>query len=390
MRALRGAEAALASPTVVAEVGIAGVGELANTVAAARMVLVPFLLTRALTAIVALLAVALFPSPTSCADVCHPSTNPLLNAATRWDSGAYLAIAHQGYGEVPANNAYFPLYPLLMRLVAALFGGSDDAYLAAGIVISNLALFVALVYLVRLVAIDHGASAAPRAALYLLVFPTSIFLSVVYAESLLLALSIGAVYHARRAEWLPAAALGVLAALAKPYFGAAIAIPIAVEAFVRSGPRAALAAAAPAVVAFIGWLAVLWRITGDPLAILTAEANWGLAPSLPLEAFADLFDPRVYGFPYIVLGTTLLIGLLVLLSWRVLRPSLASYATVAFLIAVGSGSLTSSPRYYLAVFPAFIVLAVVARGWLGRAYVAVGAGIGALFIGMYALWYWVA
>jgi hypothetical protein len=348
-------------------------------------------LTRAVTAIVALLAVALFSSPTTCADVCHPSTNPLLDAATRWDSGAYVAIAHQGYGEVPANNAYFPLYPLLMRLVAALFGGSDDAYLAAGIVISNLALFVALVYLVRLVAIDHQGTAAPgRAALYLLAFPTSVFLSVVYAESLLIAFSVGAVYHARRGEWLAAAALGMLAALAKPYFGAAIAVPIAIEAFQRSGPRAALAAAAPAAIAFIGWLAVLWRITGDPKAILTAEANWGLAPSLPFEAFADLFDPNVYGFPYIVLASTLLTGALVVLSWRVLRPSLAAYATVAFLIAVGSGSLTSSPRYFLAIFPAFIVLAVVARGWLGRAYVAVGAGIGMLFIGMYALWYWVA
>ena len=357
---------------------------------AARLVLAPFLLTRAVSAIVALLAVTLYASPTTCADVCHPSTNPLLDAATRWDSGAYLAIAHQGYGEVHANNAYFPLYPLLMRLVAAPLGGSDDAYLVAGIVISNLALLVALVYLVRLVAIDHEAATGSRTALYLLMFPTSVFLSVVYAESLLLALSIGAVYHARRGEWLPAAALGMLAAIAKPYFGAAIAIPIAIEAFQRSGPRAALAAAVPIAVAFVGWLAVLWRITGDPLATLTAEANWGLAPSLPFEAFADLFDPRVYGFPYIVFGSTVLIGLLVVLSWRLLRPSLAAYATIAFLIAVGSGSLTSSPRYYLAVFPAFIVLAIVARGWLGRAYVAIGATIALLFIGMYALWYWVA
>src|SRR5438270_608499 len=109
-------------------------------------------------------------------------------------------------------------------------------------------------------------------------------------------------------------------------------MPISLEALGRRGPRAAVAAAAPAALAFIGWLALLWRITGDPLAVLTAEANWGLAPALPFEAFADLFDPRVYGFPYIVLGATLLIGLLVALSWRVLRPSLAAYATVAFLI----------------------------------------------------------
>ena len=357
---------------------------------AARSVLAPFLLTRVLTGLIALLAVSLYSAPTSCPDVCHPSANPLLDAATRWDSGAYVAIAHDGYGAVPANNAYFPLYPLLMRLLATVLGGSDDAYLLAGILISNVALFAALWYLVRLVAIDHDVAAGRRAALYLLVFPTSVFLSVVYPESLLIALSIGAMFHARRGEWLPAGALGVLAALTRPFIGAAVAIPIAIEALQRSGPRAAFGSAAPAAFALVGWLGVLWRVTGDPNAILTAEANWGVGPSLPLEAFADLFDPKVYGFPYIVLGSTLFIAALVVLSWRFLRPSLAAYATIVFLISIATGSLTSSPRYYLAVFPAFVVLALVARGWLGWAYIAIGVTIGTIFTAMYALWFWVA
>ena len=362
---------------------------------AARLLIAPFLLTRVLTATVALVAVALFPialfpTPTTCPDVCHPSTNPLLDAATRWDSGAYVGLARDGYGPIPASNAYFPLYPLLMRLVAAPLGGSVDAYLVAGVLISNLALFVALVYLARLVAIDHEGAAATRAALYLLAFPTSVFLSVVYPESLLLALSIGAVYHARRGEWLPAAVLGALAAVTRPFIGVAIALPIAIEAFQRSGLRAAVASAAPPAIAFIGWLVILWRISGDPVAILTAEANWGVGPSLPFKAIADLFDPRVYGFPYIVLGSTLLIGALVLLSWRLLRPSLAAYATAVFLISIATGSLTSSPRYYLSVFPAFVVLALLARGWLGRTYVALGVALGVIFTAMYALWYWVA
>jgi mannosyltransferase PIG-V len=359
-------------------------------VSAARAVLAPFLLTRALTVIVALAAISLFPSPTTCPDVCHPSTNPLLDAATRWDAKAYVDIAHVGYGAVPANNAYFPLYPLLVRLVATPLGGSDDAYLAAGVVISNLALLLALVYLARLVALDHDPAVGVRAALYLLVFPTSVFLSVVYPESLLIALSVGAVYHARRGEWLASGALGFLAALTRPFIGAAVALPIAIEAYQKSGVRAALGSAAPAGLALVGWLLVLWRITGDPKAILTAEANWGVGPSIPFAAFFDLFNPHVYGFPYFVLGSTLFVGALVLISWRSLRPSLAAYATVVFLISIATGSLTSSPRYYLSVFPVFIVLAVVARGWAGRTYVAVGAALSVLFTAMYALWYWVA
>ena len=63
-----------------------------------RAVLAPFVLTRILTAAVALASIALFPSPASCPDVCHPSTNPLLDAATRWDAKAYVDIAHDGDG----------------------------------------------------------------------------------------------------------------------------------------------------------------------------------------------------------------------------------------------------------------------------------------------------
>jgi hypothetical protein len=77
------------------------------------------------------------------------------------------------------------------------------------------------------------------------------------------------------------------------------------------------------------------------------------------------------------------------ISWRLLRPSLAAYATVVYLISISAGSLTSAPRYYLAVFPAFIALAVIAPAWLGRTYVALGAGIGTLLTAMFALWYWI-
>ncbi|HVD50841.1 MAG TPA: hypothetical protein VNB51_02270, partial [Candidatus Udaeobacter sp.] len=144
---------------------------------AARAVLVPFLLTRALVAAVALAATTLVPPSAICRNACDASSIAILNVAARWDGDPYLTIAREGYS---ADNvslvAYFPLYPSLMRLGGALFG-SDDAFLAAGVVISNLALFAALVYLARSVMLDHDAKTATRAAVYLLVFPTTVFLS---------------------------------------------------------------------------------------------------------------------------------------------------------------------------------------------------------------------
>ena len=353
-----------------------------------RGVLVPFLLTRALVAVVALAATALVPPSAICRNACDASSIAILNVAARWDGDPYLTIAREGYrADAPSHAEYFPLYPFLMRMGGGLFG-SDDAYLAAGVVISNLALFAALVYLARSVMLDHDAKTATRAAVYLLVFPTTVFLSAVYAESLFLLLAVAAMYHARRQEWLLAGALAALAALTRP-FGAVVALPLAMEALRRPVAVRGLAATLLAPAAFFAWLAVLWLITGDPRALLTAQAQWGRHFSLPLQAFADLFDPAIYSFPYFVLAFTVLIGALVVISWRVLRPSLAAYATVVFLVALSTGSLTAAPRYYLAVFPAFIALAVIAPPWLGRTYVALGATIGVLLTAMFAQWYWI-
>jgi hypothetical protein len=357
-------------------------------VSAARAVLVPFLVTRLLVAVVALAAIALFPPSAVCRDACHASSISLLDAAARWDADPYLAIARDGYHAGALSHvAYFPLYPFLMRMGGAMFG-SDDAYLAAGLVISNLSLFGALAYLVRSVRLDHDAATATRAAVYLLVFPTTVFLSAVYPESLFLLLAIAATYHARRRQWLLAGALAALAALARP-FGAIVALPLAIEALRRPVALPGLGSALLAPATFFAWLAVLWLITGDPRALLTAQAQWGGRPGLSLQVFADLFDPAVYGFPFFVLAFTVVIGALVVISWRLLRPSLAAYATVVYLISISAGSLTSAPRYYLAIFPAFIALAVIAPAWLGRTYVALGAGIGTLLTAMFVLWYWI-
>ena len=354
----------------------------------ARALLAPFLLTRVLLAVVALAAAALVPPSAVCQVACHASNIPLLDVASRWDADPYLTIARDGYrADAPSHVEYFPLYPFLMRMGGALFG-SYDAYLAAGLVISNLALFWALVYLARLVMLDHDGKTATKAAVYLLVFPTAVFLSVVYAESLFLLLAVAATYHARRREWLLAGALAALAALTRP-FGAVVALPLAIEALRRPVAFRGLASTLLAPAVFFAWLAVLWLITGDPRALLTAQAQWGRHFSLPLQAFADLFDPAIYGFPYVVLSLTVLIGALVVISWRVLRPSLAAYATAVFLVGMSTGSLTAAPRYYLAVFPAFMTLAVIAPPWLGRAYVAIGATIGMVLTAMFAQWYWI-
>src|SRR5258706_10558575 len=90
-------------------------------------VLVPFVITRALVAAVALGAGAIVPpSAAICRNACDASSIAILNVASRWDGDPYLTIARDGYrADNPSLVAYFPLYPFLMRMGGARCGTAD-------------------------------------------------------------------------------------------------------------------------------------------------------------------------------------------------------------------------------------------------------------------------
>lgn len=85
-----------------------------------------------------------------------------------------------------------------------------------------------------------------------------------------------------------------------------------------------------------------------------------------------------------------LMTVLVAGSWRVLRPSLALYATSLLLATSASGTLASSMRYATALFPAFIVLALAGgRPVVHLLYLVVAALLSTLLMAMFVQWYWV-
>jgi hypothetical protein len=362
-----------------------------------RDVVLPFALTRAALLAVVVVAATNLPFGVACAP-CDLSSHPLLNGLTRWDAGAYVAIARDGYTYEPgvqSTIAFAPLLPLLMRALAAPFAfAGDDALIGAGLLITNAALLIALGYLVALARGIRDDASARRAALYLLVFPTTIFLSALYAESVFLALALGAIVEARHARWGRAGILAGLAALARP-FGVLIVVPLLIERIERRkqshGLDAGTLALGLAPAAFVAWQLWLYRLTGDPLAFVSAQTAYRRTPSLPWAGIADLFDPSVYGDPWPVIVTLGIATVLVIASWRILPRSLAAYGSVMLLVMVSSGTLVSFPRYALALFPMFLALgALVDRPSVRIPYVVVSSAFAALFTAMFAAWYWVA
>ncbi len=353
-----------------------------------RGVVVAFVVTRVALAIAVIVAVTSFatgPRP-FCLDV---SRVPLLNGLACWDAAGYVDIARAGYAGAGRENlaAYFPLYPLLMHIGGAVFGGSDEAYIAAGVVVSNVALFVAVIALAGLAArrLNDGSSGYTAAGF--LMFPTTIFLSAVYADSLFIALAVTAGVAAEQRRWWRSGLLATAAALTRP-FGVVAIVPLAVglwraRAF-RGGVTVAIAPAALAL-----WLAYLYTFTGDPFVVFHGYTS-GFTPRGPLQSFTDLLDPSVYGFPWFVAALFVLSAVLVAVSWRVAEAEYAAYATGMLLVIAAAGSLTSSMRYELSLYPAFVALGWVTRTRaIGVAWLSASALVALLFAAMFALGYWV-
>ena len=177
-----------------------------------RHVLLPigaiFLLSRAVLLLVGVLTSAQI-APA------EPASHTLLSYLCRFDCSWYLSVAQHGYSTVESsaqagatNLGFYPVYPLLVRLVSGLFNSTP---LHAAIAVSNVCFYVALIYVyryARLLGSDHHAALLGTALLCVL--PQSIVFSAAYSESTFLLLLAVAMFYLRREKYLIA---GVAAAL---------------------------------------------------------------------------------------------------------------------------------------------------------------------------------
>lgn len=155
--------------------------------------------------------------------------NFLLAPAVRWDGTWYLQIAHSGFNSL-ASARFFPLYPLLIRVG----GWLTVAPVIAAVAISLGAMFVALLLIHRLTVLELGERTADLTVELVAFGPVAFYFSAVYSESLLLALTAGSLYSARRGRWALAGVLGGLAALTR-VTGFLVVVPVAI--MFLYGPR---------------------------------------------------------------------------------------------------------------------------------------------------------
>ena len=297
-----------------------------------------------------------------------------------WDSGWYFDIAQRGYYWNPSGQsslAFFPLYPMLMRALAWPFGGSDRALWTVGITLSYACLFLGLAVLHRLGERTFGdRETARRTVLYVAVFPFAYFFTQVYTESLFLLTSVSAVAAAVASRWGWAGFFGALAALTRPN-GVLIAIPLGLLAL-AGRPRIAEIARRAAALALVplgfgAFCAFAYRLSGDPLGWLRAQAQWGYTvgnrPWVELMRLLDGLERHgFYGYffsdplaPYYFLHGVVALAFVALTPSIFTRvgPALGAYVAVSLYVPLSGNALEGIGRYAATLFPAFMLLGTI-------------------------------
>ncbi len=287
----------------------------------------------------------------------------------RWDTTWYEKIAAQGYSSGDLSAAFFPLYPLLIKIAAPFLGNNGTA---AAVLIATAAALASFLLLYRFTAEEWNPAVARRTVLLLAAFPTAFFFFVGYTESLFLALALGALLAARRHRWALASILGGVAALTRPQ-GALFLAVLAVEFFLQYRRREVtlphalwLASTALGGIAFPVYLTLEFH---NPRLWFDVQHWWHRA-ALPWQSIGAALEVAAHtrNLPDFLesihdpLAAILFLALFVWGAFR-LRPTLTAYMAVIILPPLFTFSiyqpllpLASMWRYVVAAFPGFILL----------------------------------
>jgi hypothetical protein len=348
-----------------------------------------------------------------------------MNLWSHWDGEHYVTLALGGYLNPPDNvsPAFFPLYPLLVRSFAELFGGpiSKEALSVWGPLLSILFLPFALFFVYQIALDGWGERVARGAVLALAFFPTTFFLNAAYTESLFLALSAGSVWAIRvRKNFLLACVLAGLASATRNV-GVFLVVPLLYEWIKNVDDyrwRGAYLALVPS--GLLAYMGYLWVRFGDPFLFYSAQEDWGRRAMGPLatvsrawsaavEGAGRLVDPGLWADPtlgdlanhlaqagnFTNLAFFVFAVAVLLAGSRDLPPSLTLYGLLlvapATLFGTPQSPLMGTPRYVLVAFPIFIVLGLLPKNrWPFRGWLAFSTILSLMLCALFVSWRFVA
>lgn len=295
------------------------------------------------------------------------------NLFCNWDCGWYLSIINKGYDLAPhahsagdaANWAFFPLYPLIVRLFVFLFDGTPEM---TGAILSNISFIGGIVLLGLYVREILDEYTALLTSALLCFSPWSIYFSMQYTESLYFLLTIATVKLMYRGKYIWCGIIGSLLTATRS-LGVFIVIPVFLWGVKRIGIKNTMLLKEggdslilsilliPIGLAF--FMIYLYCHVGDALAFSHIQIAWGRSIGNP---FLNLYSGLMSGvWPDEYFAIISVIALFLILPLVLKSLYMECFQIVITVIIPVSTGLISMPRFVFTLYPVYMSLALLLR-----------------------------
>lgn len=302
---------------------------------------------------------------------------PIVYNWANFDGVHYLTIARDGYFLADLTQAFFPIFPLLVRF----FYNIGINSIVGGLIISNLCLIGAMFFGFKLTKKWFNQQTAIQFLLVLLTFPTSFYFGAMYSESLFLLLILAGVWYY---ETKKNAISGLLIGLSSGVrLAGLMMIPAVFLEWMKKidfRPPSLkkifnqtfnifkthyqfLIGLLIGLTAFGGYALFLYLRFDDPLYFFSVQSEFGagretriiLLPQVFYRSLRILLTARPFDLKYFSYAQdfvlSLLMGLGVIAAASKIKLSYIAFAGLAYLLPTLTGNLSSMPRYVLVLFP---------------------------------------
>ncbi|OGY87579.1 MAG: hypothetical protein A2233_02585 [Candidatus Kerfeldbacteria bacterium RIFOXYA2_FULL_38_24] len=300
--------------------------------------------------------------------VCHDQVGSL-NPLTTWDANHYLHIAQVGYQANNLENAFYPLFPGLLKFITPLFSGNS---ILAGIMLNvGASIFIVILFWLIVKQLTNT-KIAFVACCFLLFFPTAFYFHLIYTEVWFLLLTFLAFYGVYKKNIFLILLSGILLPLIRP-LGFLVLMPVLYALIFENKKGSKNKNYIWLTIGAFGcglllYFLIMFYFTSSPFSGLEAQKYFISNNNLsnlwhPWRwLIQDFFSSNlsVYHLPgmsiwdriFFLFFCLSLIGI-----YKTQPKSFFIYALIFGLLPALLGNLMSYPRYLLVVFPLFIFLA---------------------------------
>lgn len=281
----------------------------------------------------------------------------------QWDGGHYLEIIQNGY-QVPSDSAFFPLYPITVKLLSTVTFGN---FILSGLLISNISFLLFLFVSAKLFKMHYPQKLAQNTLFAYIFYPATFFAVSFYSEGLyLLFCSLAYLYYYEK-KYTLAFFLTSVSAVTRP-FGILLAVALLTAYLISNikykNPIIFLDFSKhflTAVFLPVIYLTFLLFKFQSPLTFFSVQGLWGREASDPISTIFSYIVPILTLekrplLDYLELFIFLSFLTILILGTKKIKTGYWIYSMLVILIPASTGTLSSIPRYAISSIGVFMLI----------------------------------